>query len=254
MKIELSKGKFSIEEEGIDVIIRDLLLNELRTKTHHIVQPESQITSTKTEIRTEDATDTEYKYSTTLTDTSSGMAVDIKKTYGVELSDKDSKEKVICEKVKDEKVKDETTKKNIMAVVKEAFETKLDEMKNPNRFNTGQVAITMGTLDKPDIDQIADIDKDIVGYDRIRVFDSMERKCDITIINDGSDSLYFIVNRNGIDHEEEMWSQAELMLYPGEAWKIFDVHELRIRSETQGTKYRITEDDIIVGSTIRSVT
>ena len=128
---------------------------------------------------------------------------------------------------------------------------------NLNRFNTGQVAITMETLDKPDIDQIADIDKDIPGYDRIRVFDSMEKTCDITIINDGHEEhpapLYFIVNRNGIDHEEEMWSQSEIMIYPGEAWKIYNVHELRIRSETQGNKYRITGDDIIVGSTIRSV-
>jgi len=111
----------------------------------------------------------------------------------------------------------------------------------------------MSTLDRPDIDQIADIDKDIPGYDRIRVFDSMEKTCDITIINDGPDSIYFIVNRNGIDHEEEMWSQAEIMLYPGEAWEIFDVYELRIRSETQGTKYRITEDRPVIGSTIRSV-
>jgi len=251
MKIELSKGKFLIEDEGIDEMIRDLLLSGLKTKIHYPFQTKSPIKSTKTEIKSEDATDTEYKY-TTLTDTSdtsSEIDVDIKKTYGVELSDNDSKEKVI-----QEKVKDETTKKNIMTVVKEAFETKLDELKNPNRFNTGSVAITMSTLDKPDIDQIADIDKDICGYDRIRVFDSMERKCDITVINDGTDSLYFIVNRNGIDHEEEMWSQAEIMIYPGEAWKIYNVHELRIRSETQGNKYRITEDDIVSTSTIRSVT
>lgn len=145
----------------------------------------------------------------------------------------------------------EVTKKEFMDAI--VSETKSDKLKNPNKFNTGSVAITMSTIDRPDIDQIADIDKDIPGYDRIRVFDSMERKCDITVIDDGPDSIYFIVNRNGIDHEEESWSQAEIMLYPGEAWEIFDVHELRIRSETQGNKYRITEDRPIIGSTIRSV-
>ncbi len=166
--------------------------------------------------------------------TFTGTGVDLKKTYGIELnkSEKNSNQEEKFEKLN---------------------ECKTISPTNPNRFNTGSVAITMSTLDKPDIDQIADIDKDIPGYDRIRVFDSMERKCDITVINDGPDLIYFIVNRNGIDHEEEMWSQNEIMLYPGEAWEIFTVHELRIRSETQGNKYRITEDRPLIGSTIRSV-
>jgi len=155
--------------------------------------------------------------------------------------------------LKKEETKEEISKKNIISVVKEAFETKFDELKNLNRFNTGSVKITMSTLDQPDMDQISDIDKDIAGYDRIRVFDSMKRLANITVINDGPTELYFIVNRNGIDHPEEEWSQNEIMIYPGEAWKIYNVHELRIRSETQANKYRITEDDIISTSTIRSV-
>jgi len=81
----------------------------------------------------------------------------------------------------------------------------------------------------------------------------LDNEIKITVINDGPDSLYFVVNRNGIDHAEEQWSQKEIMIYPGEAWKIYNVHEMRIRSETQANKYRITEDDIVTGSTIRSV-
>ncbi len=248
MKIELSKEKLLIEEEGIDEIVRTLLLSIAQTKIHQLELP----TSTKTE---------------TITKSPDTFTSGTGNTYGFKFSENPEKKSVekkdsmdtltqsiIKERHVEKDTKEENTKANVMAVVKEAFETKFDEMKNPNRFNTGSVAITMGTIDKPDIDQIADIDKNICGYDRIRVFDSMERKCDITIINDGSDSLYFIINRNGIDHEEEMWSQAEIMIYPGEAWKIYNVYELRIRSETQGNKYRITEDDIIVGSTIRSVT
>lgn len=144
---------------------------------------------------------------------------------------------------------DETSNK-IKETTEEFEKTKLN---NPTKFNTGSIAITMSTLDKPDIDQIADIDNDICGYDRIRVFDSMERRANITVINDGPDSIYVIVNRNGINHEEESWAQNEIMIYPGEAWKLYDIYEIRVRSEVQGNKYRITEDDIIATSTIRSV-
>ncbi len=137
---------------------------------------------------------------------------------------------------------------------KEDIETlEKTKLNNPTRFNTGQVAITMSTLDKPDIDQIANIDIDLCGYDRIRIFDSMERRANVTVINDGPDSIYLMINRNGIDHDEEAWAQNEIMIYPGEAWKLYDIYELRVRSETQGNKYRITEDDIITTSTIRSV-
>ena len=122
-----------------------------------------------------------------------------------------------------------------------------------NRFNTGKLKITMSSLDKPDMDQIANIDNNEPGYDRINVYDSMNRTANITVINDGPDEIYFIVNRNGIDHQKSMWSQNEISLYPGEVWKIYHVHELRIRSEYQGNEYRITEDDIIIGSAIRSV-
>ncbi len=223
--------------------------------------------------------------------TFTGTGVDLKKTYGIELNKPEkepleqksksnniktvkdildnedtTKKELIDASASDEK--EEIRKKNI--IVKEAFETKLDEMKNPNRFNTGQVMITMPTVDRPDIDQIADIDNGIPGYDRIRAFESMGRKCDLTIINDGYDSsndcnnpneenskindaLYFMVNRTGFEPEKESWSQNEIMIYPGEPWKIYDVYELRIRSETQKTRYRITEDDIIATSTIRSV-
>ncbi len=227
MKIEITNDKILIEGESIGKIIQNLLMETLKTKIKEKNIEKDDFIETKKEVEPT-LNNTSISKSPTLNTTADSIFTETGNTYGFKFS--------------------EASEDN--------FE-KLDECKqpsNPNRFNTGQVAITMGTIDKPDIDQIADIDKYICGYDRIRVFDSMERKCDITIINDGSDSLYFIINRNGIDHEEEMWSQAEIMIYPGEAWKIYNVYELRIRSETQGNKYRITEDDIIVGSTIRSVT
>ncbi len=148
--------------------------------------------------------------------------------------------------------------------------------KNPNRFNTGQLLITMSAEERQDFDQISDIDNGIYGYDRIRIFDSMGRKSDkVHLINDGPDVMYALLNRTGVDDDtgiwthqseeeleknwvtsedkmKESWSSNETMIYPGEKWTFFDVYEIRVRSATQGNKYRVTEDDV-VGNTIRQV-
>ena len=199
---------------------------------------------------------------------------ELKKCYpGWQLNDTSSKCGFVPDAFENEKLKIETPKTNestIQTKVNEEFQKIVNEtysdketdevnpkLSNPTRFNTGQTAITMSTIDKPDIDQIADIDKDIVGYDRIRVFDSMDRRADVTVINYGSTEglgeLYITINRNGIDHDEEQWSQNELYINPGAAFKIFDVYELRIRSDTQGAKYQITEDEFVASSIVQSV-
>ena len=54
------------------------------------------------------------------------------------------------------------------------------------------------------------------------------------------------------DMIKESWSVNEVMLYPGEKGIFTDVYEMRVRSPTQGNKYRVTENDI-VGYTIRQV-
>lgn len=147
--------------------------------------------------------------------------------------------------------------------------------KTNERFNTGQLLITMSTEKQEDFGQISDIDNDIYGYDRIRIFDIMGRKADkVHLINDGPDTMYALLNRSGIDDdkgiwthqtEEELyrnwstqdnlkasWSVNEVMIYPGEKWTFFDIYEMRVRSPTQGNRYRVTEDDV-VGNTIRQV-
>jgi len=148
--------------------------------------------------------------------------------------------------------------------------------KNPNRFNTGQLKITMSTEDKQDFGQISDIENGIYGYDRIRIIDSMGRKSDkVHLINDGPDTMYVLLNRTGVsddsgiwtnqseqeldkswttseDTMKDSWSAEEIMIYPGEKWSFFDVYEMRVRSPTQGNLYRVTEDDV-VGNTIRQV-
>lgn len=150
------------------------------------------------------------------------------------------------------------------------------EEKNLNRFNTGQLLITMSTEKQEDFDQISDIENSKYGYDRINIYESMNRMSDkVHLINDGPDTMYVLLNRTGIDSdnngiwthqtEEELeknwttqdnlhasWSSNEIMIYPGEKWTFFDIYEMRVRSPTQGNKYRVTEDDV-VGNTIRQV-
>ncbi len=118
---------------------------------------------------------------------------------------------------------------------------------NLNRINTGQLLITMNTPERPFFDNIADIDRDIPGYDRIRIFDTCERISPrLSLINDGPDIIYAILCRDGHikNKGDESWSESEILIYPGEKWTFFDVYELRVRSPTQGNKYRVTEDDI----------
>jgi len=164
--------------------------------------------------------------------------------------------------------------------LKEKYKDK--ESINPNRFNTGQLKITMSTEDKQDFGQISDIENGIYGYDRIRIFDSMGRKSDkVHLINDGPGTMYVLLNRTGVsddsgiwtqsekikdkseiefeigwksseDNMKDSWSAEEIMIYPGEKWSFFDVYEMRVRSPTQGNLYRVTEDDV-VGNTIRQV-
>ncbi len=109
-----------------------------------------------------------------------------------------------------------------------------------NRINTGQLLITTNTSERPFFDDITNINKDIPGYDRIRVFEMFERiSTKLNLINDGPDNIYAILCRDGYS-----WSESETLIYPGEKWIFFDVYELRIRSPTQANKYRITEDDV----------
>lgn len=132
----------------------------------------------------------------------------------------------------------------------------INELKLP--FVSGQLKITMSTPDRIDLNEIADIDMDIHGYDRIPIHDILERETkDLCIINDGPDNLFVLISYDG-----NSWTGNELFIFPGECWKLHTriiggvvkgVHELRLRSSTQGNKYRVTEYEIISGSSIRSV-
>jgi hypothetical protein len=191
----------------------------------------------------------------------------------------DSLNKKINEEKEDslnKKINEEKEDKKFSNIKDELIFDLKSEQKNPNRFNTGQLLITMPAEERQDFDQISDIDAGIYGYDRIRIFDSMGRKSDkVHLINDGPDVMYALLNRTGVDDDtgiwthqseeeleknwvttedkmKESWSSNETMIYPGEKWTFFDVYEIRVRSATQGNKYRVTEDDV-VGNTIRQV-
>jgi len=186
-------------------------------------------------------------------------------------------EENIPEIVKSVQKSNEIIKNDEYKEEKEGKDFGFGDIKTNEKFNTNQLLITTSTNTKQDIGQISDLDNEIFGYDRIRIFDSIGRKSEkINLINDGPDIMYAIVNRTGVDDDsgiwthqsneelektwvttqdkiKESWSTNEIMIYPGEKAIITnDIYEIRVRSPTQGNKYRVMEDDII-GNTIRQV-
>lgn len=152
-----------------------------------------------------------------------------------------------------EKILEEEIEKKLSITSGPAIESIISPI-NLSKMNTGQLLITMNTPNKPLFDDIADIDKDIPGYDRIRVFDICERISPrLTLINDGPDNIYAILCRDGHvkSKGDESWSESEALIYPREKWTFSDIYELRVRSPTQGNKYRVTEDDVSIYSTVK---
>lgn len=261
MKMEVTDGKILVESKLInEEIFHQLLIDELTRKIDNEknVKLEKDFSEKEETIKNLNQVTENHRQIILTLDVNNPQDV---KAYANSLgvSIKTAKEMLIIHKrdildeTKSNSVIDDVVKKQINKEKTIEPEKILSESSNLDKFNTGSTKITMSTSEQPDLDQISDIDKDIAGYDRIRVFESINRKANVTVICDGPDSIHLMINRNGIDNEEESWNQKEIMLYPGEAWKFSNVYELRIRSETQGNKYRVTEDEIIIGSTIRSV-
>ena len=74
------------------------------------------------------------------------------------------------------------------------------------------------------------------GYDPVLIFYNGQRISDkVWVINDGPGSLFVIASHNLI-----IWS-GEDEIKPGEFRAFTSVYELRVRSPTAGTAYRITE-------------
>jgi hypothetical protein len=114
-------------------------------------------------------------------------------------------------------------------------------------FSTEELAISIATPVKPSSsDIIANAAAGIPGYDRLRIYEIMNRNSpNISVINDGTASLYVIISHDGY-----VWSTDENPILVGEARLFHNVYELRIRSPVAGNVslfsggvYRATEYD-----------
>ncbi len=80
-------------------------------------------------------------------------------------------------------------------------------------------------------------DPDVAGYNVENVFRMLQRNAEeITVSNDGSDTLYVIISHGG----ETNLSQ-EVPIYASEAKIYYNVFQLLLRSATAGLPYRVTE-------------
>ena len=83
-------------------------------------------------------------------------------------------------------------------------------------------------------------DFDSAIYNRETIVIDKGRNADrILVKNDGSDTLYLIVSHiGGLSYSHEV------PLYAGESKIYYNVHEIRLRSPTQGNAYRVMEYEI----------
>lgn len=83
-------------------------------------------------------------------------------------------------------------------------------------------------------------DFDSAVYNREEIFQDKERLAErLLVVNDGPDVLYLVVSHiGGLSYSQEV------PLYKGESKRYYNVYELRLRSPTAGTAYRVTEYEL----------
>jgi hypothetical protein len=83
-------------------------------------------------------------------------------------------------------------------------------------------------------------DFDSAVYNRERIYVDKGRNAErLLVINDGPDTLYLVVSHGG-----ELNQSAEVPMYAGEIKIYYNVYELRLRSPTAGTAYRVMEYEL----------
>ncbi len=83
-------------------------------------------------------------------------------------------------------------------------------------------------------------DANSASYNRERIYEILERNAEKLLVkNDGGDTIFIVISHNG----GASFSKEE-PIYPGEIKRYFNVYELKLRSPTAGTKYRVMEYDL----------
>lgn len=104
-----------------------------------------------------------------------------------------------------------------------------------NYYDVSDTIATAGANDPNDFDSVL--------YNRERIYQILGRNAKkLTVTNDvalGGAALFVIIS-----HEGAIGFSGETPIYPQERKIYYNVHELRLRSPTQGLPYRVTEYDI----------
>jgi len=81
---------------------------------------------------------------------------------------------------------------------------------------------------------------DDAAYNRERIFVDKERLAErVLVSNDGTDTLFVVIS-----HSSELSMSKEVPIYTGEIKTYYNVYEIRLRSPTAGTAYRVMEYEL----------
>lgn len=131
--------------------------------------------------------------------------------------------------------KNTTLPKELSKSDKAKSEGKIEKCRYRNYYDVNDTITTAQTTNPHD--------EDHPNYNRERIFEALERNAEIIyVINDGTDVLYVIIS-----HEGGQNFARERPIYPGDIKTFYNVYELRLRSATGGTEYRVTEYEIDTG-------
>jgi len=105
--------------------------------------------------------------------------------------------------------------------------------KDPDNYYDVRSTITTAQTTDPD-------DFENANYNRERVYQILDRYAPVVqVVNDGQDDIFVRVSHGGTTT-----FSRESRIIPGDNKKFWNVYELRLRSPTVGTPYRVTEYEI----------
>lgn len=99
-------------------------------------------------------------------------------------------------------------------------------------YDVSKTITTAGASDPNDFDSTV--------YNREEIFKTVERNAERLLVkNDGGATLYVITSHiGGLSYSKEV------PIYPGELKVYYNIYEIRLRSPTSGTAYRVMEYDL----------
>lgn len=117
----------------------------------------------------------------------------------------------------------------LLELLVRAAETELVDLK----FDSGLQNLPNAVLTIPTEDNT----NPVTGYTRIVVYDILDRTSpELYFLNQGPGTIFVRLSKNG-----KSFSESESVMFEGESKTFYDVYELRIRTATANTEYRVSE-------------